>query len=118
MIRSGLDISGYVVLEAANLEEALHCLEHQPVNVVLAALNLSSGAGSPLLAAMQHRPEWERIPVIAVVDSAEEIQTSQWRAQGYRGCQPKFESSAILEAVGRLVSSPVPDELEFAEEMR
>jgi len=118
MIRSGLDISGYVVLEAANLEEALHCLDHQPVNVVLAALNLSPGAGSPLLAAMRRRPEWERIPVLAVADSAEEIQTSQWRAQGYESCQPKFDSIAILEAVGRLVSSTAPDELEFAEEMR
>ena len=118
MIRSGLDISGYVVLEAASLEEALHCLEHQAVNVVLAAVNLSPGASSPLLTAMQRRPDWERIPVIAVVDSAEEIETSQWRAHGYRGCQPKFDSSAILEAVGRLVSSAVPDELEYAEEMR
>jgi CheY-like chemotaxis protein len=118
MIRSGLDISGYVVLEAANLEEALQCLEHQPVNVVVACFKLSSGASSPLLAAMRRRPEWERIPVLAVVDSAEEIQTSQWRAQGYQGCQPKFESSAILEAVGKLVSSTAPDELEFAEEMR
>jgi len=81
-------------------------------------VNLSPGASSPLLTAMQRRPDWERIPVIAVVDSAEEIETSQWRAHGYRGCQPKFDSSAILEAVGRLVSSAVPDELEYAEEMR
>jgi CheY-like chemotaxis protein len=118
MIRSGLDISGYIVSEAANLEEALHCLDHQSVDVVLAALNLSPAAGSPLLAAMHSRPEWERIPVLAVADSAEEIQTSQWRAQGYESCQPKFDSVAILDAVGRLVSSTVPDELEFAEEMR
>jgi two-component system chemotaxis sensor kinase CheA len=118
MIRSGLDISGYLVLEAANLEEALHCLDNQPVNVVLAALNLSPGAGSPLLAAMRRRPEWEKIPVLAVADSVEEIQTSQWRAQGYESCQPKFDSIAILEAVGRLVSSTAPDEHEFAEQVR
>ncbi len=118
MIRSGLDISGYTVVEAANLDEAMHCLEHQPVSVVLAALNLSPGSGSQLFAAMRRRPEWERIPVLAVADSADEIQTSQWRAQGFRGCLAKFDSSAILEAVERLISATAPDELEFAGEMR
>ncbi len=118
MIRSGLDISGYTVLEAANLDEAMHCLEHQPVNVVLAALNLSPGTGSHLFAAMRRRPEWERIPVLAVADSAEEIETSQWRAQGFQGCLAKFDSSAILEAVERLIPATAPDELVFAGEMR
>jgi two-component system chemotaxis sensor kinase CheA len=117
MIRSGLDISGYAVLEAANLEEALYCLENQQVDVVLAAINLAPGAASPLLAAMR-RPEWERIPVLAVVDSADEIQSSQWRAQGYKGCQPKFDSSAILEAVAKLVSARASEELEFVGEVR
>jgi CheY-like chemotaxis protein len=90
------------------------------VDVVLAALNLTPGTGSALLAAMHRQPHWERIPVIAVADSADEIQASQWRKQGYQGCQPKFDSSAILEAVGKLVVSatPTPDDLEFAEEMR
>jgi CheY-like chemotaxis protein len=118
MIRSGLDISGYVVLEAANLDETLHCLEHQRVHAVLAALNLSSGAGSPLLTAMRGRPDWEKIPVLAVADSLEEIQATQWRAQGYQGCLAKFDSSAILEAVGRLVPATATDELELAGEVR
>jgi two-component system chemotaxis sensor kinase CheA len=118
MIRSGLDISGYAVLEAANLDEALNCLENQQVDVVLAALNLAPGAGSALLASMRRRPEWEKIPVLAVVDSADEIQTSQWRAQGFQGCQPKFDSSAILEALAKLVAKRAADELEFVGEVR
>jgi two-component system chemotaxis sensor kinase CheA len=117
MIRSGLDISGYAVLEAANLDEALNCLENQPVNVVLAALNLTPGSSSALLAAMRRRPDWEKIPVLAVADSAEEIQTSQWRAQGFQDCQPKFDSSAILEAVAKLVSATASDELECVGEV-
>jgi len=118
MIRSGLDISGYTVLEAANLDEALHCLENQPVNVVVAALNLSPGPGSALLTAMRRRPEWEAIPVLAVVDTADEIQKSKWRAQGFKDCQTKFDSAAILEAVTKLVAATASDELEFAGEMR
>jgi two-component system chemotaxis sensor kinase CheA len=118
MIRSGLDISGYVVLEAANLEEALHCLEDQAVSAVLEAINLSSGGGSPLLKAMRGRADWEKIPVLAVTDSLEEIEITQWRAQGYQGCLAKFDSSAILEAVGRLVPATASDELEFAGEVK
>ena len=67
---------------------------------------------------MSRRPEWEKIPVLAVVDSAEEIQSSQWRAQGFKGCQPKFDSGAILEAVAKLVSARILDELEFVGEVR
>jgi CheY-like chemotaxis protein len=118
MIRSGLDISGYVVLEAANVEEAIHCLEHQQVRVVLAALNLSPGSGSALLTAMRRQPDWVRIPVLAVADSVEEIEKSQWQAHGFQDCQTKFDSSAILEAVTRLVSAAASDELECVEAVR
>jgi len=93
-------------------------MEHQPINAVLAALNLTPGQGSALLAAIRRRPEWEAVPVIAVADSAEEINKSQWRAQGFLDCQTKFDSTAILEAVTRFVSASTLDELEFAGEVR
>jgi two-component system chemotaxis sensor kinase CheA len=119
MIRSGLDIAGFTVLEAANLDEAVRCLEHQPVDVVLAALNLAPGRSSSLLAAMRRRPEWEGIPVLAVVDAVEEIQTSEWRAQGFHGCQAKFDSAAILESLAKLVPAASEEvELEYLEEGR
>jgi two-component system chemotaxis sensor kinase CheA len=118
MVRSGLDISGYVTLEAASLDEALQCLEHQTVDAVFAAVNLPPGGGSALLAAMRRRPEWEKIPVLALADSDEEIQISKWRAQGFQGCQAKFDSAGILDAVSKLVSAHDSDELEFVGEMR
>ena len=40
MVRSGLDMAGYVVLEAANLDEVVGRLEQQTVDIVLAALDL------------------------------------------------------------------------------
>jgi two-component system chemotaxis sensor kinase CheA len=120
MIRSGLDISGYAVLEAANLEEAVDCLEHQPVDVVLAALNLSPGRSPKLLTAMRRRPEWERIPVLAVAATAEAIATSDWRAQGFQDCQTNLDSIAIVEAVAKLFAAVPSDEaeLECVGEMR
>jgi two-component system chemotaxis sensor kinase CheA len=40
LIRSGLDMAGYQVLEAANLDEALRSLERHPVDIVVTSLDL------------------------------------------------------------------------------
>jgi CheY-like chemotaxis protein len=113
-------MSNYVVLEAANLDEAMHCLERQPADAVLAALNLPPDGSSALFAAMRRRPDWEKIPVLAIADSAEDIQTSKRRAQGFQDCQTKLDSISILESVAKLVSATASDELELEcmEEMR
>ena len=74
LIRSGLDMAGYRVLEAANLDEAIRALEQQPVDVVVAALDLPPDGSSALLAAMRQRPEWQAIPVLALADSAGQVQ--------------------------------------------
>jgi two-component system chemotaxis sensor kinase CheA len=113
MIRSCLDMSNYVVLEAANLDEAMHCLEHQSADAVLAALNLPPDGSSALFAAMRRRPDWEKIPVLAIADSTEDIQTSKCRAQGFQDCQTKLDSISILESVAKLVSATASDELEL-----
>ena len=85
MMRSALDMSGYVVQEAGDLGEAVRCLEHRPADVVLTALDLPPGGSAALLAAMRRRADWEGIPVLAVADSVEEIQKAEWRAQGLPG---------------------------------
>jgi two-component system, chemotaxis family, sensor kinase CheA len=104
MVRSGLDMAGYVVLEAANLDEAITKLEQQPVDVVLAALDLPPGGGSALLAVMRRRPEWTKIPVMALADSAEQAQAAGARAAGFEDCQAKFDRVPVLESVAKLVS--------------
>ena len=81
LIRSGLDMAGYRVLEAANLDEAIRELEQQPVDVVVAALDLPPDGGAALLAAMRRRPEWERIPVLALADSSRAIASRQQRSR-------------------------------------
>jgi two-component system chemotaxis sensor kinase CheA len=111
MIRSGLDMAGYIVLEATNLDEAIHRLEHQHVDVILAALSLANGGAPALLAATHSRPDWEKIPVLAIADSADEVQASGCRAAGFQDCQTCFDSEAILESVAKLVSMSDPEEL-------
>ena len=101
MIRSGLDMAGYAVLEASNLDEAIHRLEQQSVDVVVAALDLPPNGSADLLAAMR-RPAWNGIPVLALVASIDDVQASAARSAGYQDCQGKFDGVLVLESVARL----------------
>jgi two-component system chemotaxis sensor kinase CheA len=105
LIRSGLDMAGYRVLEAANLDEATRELEQQPVDVVVAALDLPPDGSSALLAAMRRRPEWKAIPVLALADSAEQVQARTSKPMDFQDCQVKFDREAMLESVARLASA-------------
>jgi two-component system, chemotaxis family, sensor kinase CheA len=104
MVRSGLDMAAYVVLEAANLEQAIAHLEKHVVKLVLAALELPPGGSSALLAAMRLRAEWDKIPVVVLAGSAEQVQASAARDAGFEDCQPKYNRVLVLESVARLVS--------------
>ncbi|HVN94618.1 MAG TPA: chemotaxis protein CheW [Terracidiphilus sp.] len=103
VIRSSLDIAGYRVIEAADLNETKREMERQPVDVVLAALDLPPQGGAAVCAALRERPEWQRVPVLALADSAAQVKSSA--AQAFNDCQDKFDREALLEAVARLASA-------------
>ncbi len=105
MVRSGLEMADYVVFEAENQEQAITVLEQQGVDVVLAAFDLPPGGGSDLLTAMRLRKEWDRIPVVVLANSAEQVPAA--REAGFDDCQPKFDRLQVLASVARLVS-PAP----------
>jgi two-component system chemotaxis sensor kinase CheA len=105
LIRSGLDMAGYHVLEVANLEEAIRKLEQHPVDVVVTALDLPPHGGSALLDAMRGRPEWQGIPVLTLADSAEQVQARAGQPADSQDCQVKFDREAMLESVARLASA-------------
>jgi CheY-like chemotaxis protein len=97
-------MAGYEVLEAADLAEVVSKLEQQTVNVVLAELDLPPSGSSALLAALRRRPEWEKIPVLALADSADPVQAAAARAAGFEDCLAKFDRVLVLESVAKLVS--------------
>lgn len=105
LIRSGLTMGGYDVVEAADLEEALRRLEQEEVNVVAASLDLPPSGSSALVEAMQRRPEWKSIPVLALADAADRSRLRGSDTGGFRDCQPKFDREAMLESVARLASA-------------
>jgi two-component system chemotaxis sensor kinase CheA len=105
MIRSGLDMAGYVVVEAANLQEAVRSLEQHPVDGVVTALDLPPDGGGALLAALRGRPAWAKIPVLAIADSSEPVESSAAHNAGFTDYQAKSDQEHLLTSVARLVST-------------
>jgi len=102
LIRSGLDMAGYRVLEASNLDEAIRGLERNVVDVVVTALDLPPGGGTALLSAIRRQKEWEDIPILALADSAEQARA---RAADFQDCQVKSDRHGMLESVARLAAA-------------
>lgn len=105
LIRTGLEMAGYRVLEASNLAETTHALERQRVDVVVTALNLPPDGSSALIAAMRQRLEWQGIPVLALADSAAQLQAGAEEAAGCQDCQSMFDREALLESVAHLAAA-------------
>ncbi len=103
LVRSGLDMAGYRVHEAASVDEAIREMEQQP-NVVVAAMDLPPNGSSALVSAMHAKPEWARIPLLGLVDSADQLQSFAVRTAGFEDCQAKFDGDAILKSVARLAA--------------
>jgi hypothetical protein len=57
---------------------------------------------------MLGRPEWEKIPVLALVESALPIHATAARAAGFVECQAKFDRLLVLQSVARMVSLSSP----------
>jgi len=108
VVRAGLEMAGYLVVEAEDLDGVIGCLEQQPVEIILAALDLPPGGVAALPAVLRRRPEWETIPILALADSAAEAQSAAAWTTGFQDCQVKLDRSHVLESVARLVASRPP----------
>jgi two-component system chemotaxis sensor kinase CheA len=104
MIRCGLDMAGYLVLEVANSDQAIQILEKEPVNIVLAALGMPADGASLLLAAIRQRPEWKELPILALVDAADTVHTSAALNAGFHGCLTRSDQALLIESLARFVA--------------
>lgn len=104
MIRGGLDMAGYSVVEAANLDEAKCRLEERPMDLLIAALDIKSDGRSALMDALGSRPDWAKIPALALADECVQDQVIAAQAAGFQDCQAKFDGVRILESATKLIS--------------
>ncbi len=107
VIRSGLDMAGYRVKEAASVEEAIRGLEAERPDLVMAACDLPQGGEAALLTAMRNRPDWTGLPMLSLASSA--AQMLQKPDDDGLERQMKFDRTAMLESVARLASALTPE---------
>lgn len=96
LIRNKLEMAGYAVLEAADLEEAVRSLEANAIDVVIGAEHLPPGGCSGLRALMRERAEWKQIPVAAIDGPAEGIE--ELAAEALRTARAGCAGSSAPEA--------------------
>jgi hypothetical protein len=89
------------------MAEALQGLEREPFDIVVAALGLPANGCAGLHGAMRRRPEWDKIPLLALADRADQIPTAAGPAI-FEDCQPKFDREAMLESLLRLAAATAP----------
>jgi two-component system chemotaxis sensor kinase CheA len=105
LIRSGLAMEGYSVVEASNLEEALHQVERSSPALVITALDLPPKGASLLASALRSRSEWKSIPILALTDSEVQLTSCDLKAGQFQGCCAKLDMSSVCSAVSALVTS-------------
>ncbi len=111
LIHCSLDMGGHRVVEAGDLDGTIRVLEKQPVDVVLAELDLSPKGSGELISALRGRQEWQRIPVLGLTNLDGRTTTASGQARGYRELVDISDSEAVLEAVARLGSdAPNPQD--------
>jgi two-component system, chemotaxis family, sensor kinase CheA len=100
MVRSGLEMAGFTVVEAESVEAAVTQIEQQPVQLVLGALELTSGASSALLTSME-RPDGKKIPLLGLAHTTEQAMAA--KGNGLDLCLAKFDRALVLESVTKLI---------------
>jgi two-component system chemotaxis sensor kinase CheA len=105
MTRGGLDMAGYTVHEAANLDQAMRILDQQPMDVIVAALDLKTDGTSALLAALHGKSNVAGIPVLALAEPDELTLAPSAHKAGFQDCQAKFDDVLVLAAIAQLIST-------------
>ena len=111
LLSSGLDMAGYRVKEAANLDEAMREMEQQPADVVVAAHGpAAQGRLRLCVAAMRATAGVGADSGPGFGRFGRASSSVRGRTAGFEDCQAKFDGDAVLESVARLASAQAASE--------
>ncbi len=99
MIHEFLDFSGYDVTQASTLAEAMPKLP--PMQAVIA----TSGLGMDLLTAVRHDRALDRIPVLALLDRADQMDFTARMPHPFDARVVRSERDALLRTLAELVQA-------------
>ena len=117
LLRSGLEMAGFEVIEAASAPEVLRLLDQRQADVLLTSLDLPPHGGHALLETIRHQPGQERLPAIGLTDenSPEGKGSSSLDFEDY---QRKFDWDGMVRSIGRLAMNSSRQDTAMLEEVR
>jgi len=104
LLRNGLEMGGYRVLEAASTPEALEVLSREKVDVSLVAVDLPPAGSTQLLEIMRQKPDFASIRAFALLESELAGGSQQALPTGFAGYLAKFDREAMLRSLERLAA--------------
>jgi two-component system, chemotaxis family, sensor kinase CheA len=118
LIRNYLEMAGYHVVEASGEPEALARLDRQPVDIILAAMELPPHGAGGLLERLRGQTRLAEIPVVGLVEQLKELEDSERRLEGFHCYRQKFDRDAVLGAVEQISGARSQKDLTAAGECR
>jgi two-component system cell cycle response regulator DivK len=98
LLRDWLEVEGYEVWSAADLQTSYEVFEKRIPDVVLLDINLGKDDGLDLVAWLRQKPEMRDIPVIAVTAHALVAEQERILQAGCRACLSKPVDFKVLRA--------------------
>jgi two-component system, chemotaxis family, chemotaxis protein CheY len=97
--------AGYEVLEAANGQEGLACLDSgEKIHLIISDVNMPVLDGIGFLKGVKQHPQYKFTPVIMLTTEAGEDKKAEGRAAGAKAWIIKpFQPQVMLDAVSKLV---------------
>ena len=103
MIRAGLEMSGFDVVEAINADEAMHRLDQQPIDLVVLAHDLPPNGYDVFLDELRRNPDRQSIPVLGLAENDEKARLAALRGSGCKEWASKSNHALVAELVSRIV---------------
>lgn len=111
LLRSGIEMAGFDVLECATAQSAIEALERGKAGVVVTSLEpVLPGADTLIAAARTQSP----VPLLVLAESAEQQQSWRPLRESQEDCQCKYDWKAMSASLARLATAVDTDQREAA----
>ncbi len=106
MINEFLDVSGYEVIQASTASEAVPKMRQSSVDLVITATGVPPSGGFELLEAMRDDASLEHIPLLALLDRADQPSCSWASGETFSAQVVRSEREELLRTLGALMHTP------------
>jgi CheY-like chemotaxis protein len=102
LLRGGLEMAGYHVIEASNAPDAFRSFNRRPADLLMTSLDLPPAGGLSLLESLRRQSGQEKLPAVALLDDSQQRVPRQNGNVDFDEYQRKFDWEAIVDSVQRL----------------